>query len=592
MSDCIAVWATGDGVRVNPETGRYFEDRRDIHADYPSRDYKARNLVWSAAEGKVRLHAARNEFVAFQIVVEAEVPVSGIKVEMECLAGPDGRKLAGRNVALFKAWYVHVKQASTGYEAGSLGPGWYPDALLPAPTGKPIRFDLPDPDNAIGESHRNQSLWVDICVPRERQLAPPGIYTGTARVNWFGGERRISVELDVWDFALPDEGHLRGDIFNNSLQNMDSDMELRYYQMARQHRFEPGIAYYRPDIRVRGAEVSIEWTSYDGRVQKYLDGSAFTKAYGYWGPGYGVPIDHLLLPFDCGKKPAYRSAWPVRMPEQGPTSDFEAVWVETARQIREHFDADRHRRKVGKVVFLDGLDEAYYDEAYEKMIYYCELLRRSMDKGWFQYRIDGGYSREAVERLHPWVDLWICHTIAFNADTVAYARDKGVEVWCYGPMVYEKRENSACGSNTFLDLDLLTCRGLPWAAWKHRCGYCEWEFDCAADKAWTEALNWVTEHVEYNGSGLLIYRGEAIGSPDPIPSIRLKAQRRGFQDYEYFWLLREAGRGKEADALVNSILRAIPFGEASIGNTEIWWNDPEAWDRARVRAGEMLSDGR
>lgn len=47
---------------------------------------------------------------------------------------------------------------------------------------------------------------------------------------------------------------------------------------------------------------------------------------------------------------------------------------------------------------------------------------------------------------------------------------------------------------------------------------------------------------EYNGSGLLIYRGEPMGRSHPVPSIRLKAHRRGFQDYEYFWLLERAGR--------------------------------------------------
>jgi len=155
-------------------------------------------------------------------------------------------------------------------------------------------------------------------------------------------------------------------------------------------------------------------------------------------------------------------------------------------------------------------------------------------------------------------------------------------------MIYEREENSACGSNTFLDLDTLTCRGIGWAAWKHCCGYCEWEFEWNTDRSWTDPINWVTEHVEYNGSGLLIYRGDVIGSPGPVPSIRLKAHRRGFQDYEYFWLLREAGKEKEAHEIVSSVIYTAPFGEASVGNTEIWRNNPEAWDAARIRAGELL----
>ncbi|MGD8239404.1 MAG: DUF4091 domain-containing protein, partial [Armatimonadota bacterium] len=238
---------------------------------------------------------------------------------------------------------------------------------------------------------------------------------------------------------------------------------------------------------------------------------------------------------------------------------------------------------------------------YEKMIYYCKLLRRGLGDDWFQYRIDGGYSRRAMDRLHPFVDLWVCHTAGFDAQKMANFRGKGVETWFYGPMVYERRGNSACGSNTFTDLDLLTCRGVGWAAWKVRSGYCEWEFDALYDDegqlkrlaqpfdpAWTRAMNCRYGGKEYNGSGLLIYRGELDGSGRPIASIRLKAHRRGFQDYEYFWLLEQAGRREEADTLAGSIVTAVPFGKANWENTDIWQHDPEAWDAVRIKAGELL----
>jgi hypothetical protein len=40
----------------------------------------------------------------------------------------------------------------------------------------------------------------------------------------------------------------------------------------------------------------------------------------------------------------------------------------------------------------------------------------------------------------------------------------------------------------------------------------------------------------------------------PIPSIRLKAQRRGLQDYEYCWLLvKKKGGNRVVDDFVNSV---------------------------------------
>jgi len=591
----IRIWATGDGVRVSPATGRYLEDRTDIHADYPSGDYRSSNAVWDG--GRVRLRAARNEFVSFQVIVEADGPAAGIRVALDRLVGPDGAEIAGRNVALFKACYAHVTQASTGYERLSLGAGYYADALLPPAGGGPVGFDIPDPTGRIGAAQRNQTVWVDLYVPRDRADAPPGTYTGELTVTAPGFSKKVPVALEVWDFSLPEEIHCRGDIYNRTLLDMPDEQELGYYQMARRHRFQPGVPSYKPALTVNGTDVAIDWTGYDGRLRKYLDGSAFTAACGYWGPGEGLPLTHILLPFDCNKRNETGRAWPVPLPAEGRTKEYEAVWAETGRQFRAHFDAEAVLRKVEKIAFLDGLDESYNEAAYEKMRYYGDLLRRGMGKGWFRYRIDGGYSWEAMDGLCGHVDLWICHTAGFDAAKMAHFRTQGVEPWFYGPMIYERAGNSACGSNTFTDLDLLTGRGLGWAAWKYQCGYCEWEFDSCWDRPndcfdpernWTDAINFRKGDRAYNGSGLLIYRGSVVGSADPIPSVRLKAHRRGFQDYEYLWLLREAGRGDDADRLVNEIVHAMPFGHDAVGNVEIWKNNPEAWDAARIAAGEIL----
>ena len=102
------------------------------------------------------------------------------------------------------------------------------------------------------------------------------------------------MELTVWNFALPDETHCRGDIYNRSLLDMDDAQELGYYQMAHRHRFHPGVPAYKPDIRVDGTGVTIDWADYDGRLQKYFDGSAFIDQNGYWDPGYGAPIPHII----------------------------------------------------------------------------------------------------------------------------------------------------------------------------------------------------------------------------------------------------------------------------------------------------------
>jgi hypothetical protein len=186
--------------------------------------------------------------------------------------------------------------------------------------------------------------------------------------------------------------------------------------------------------------------------------------------------------------------------------------------------------------------------------------------------------------------LLVCHTVEFDIKDVEYYRTLGVETWFYGPMIYEQRKNSGCGSNTFLDLDLLVNRAIGWVGWKYQSGWVEWEFDWNAYASWYEAENFKEPKRIYNGSGQLIYRGVVMGYREPIASIRLKAQRRGLQDYEYFWLLSQATGGKAAsDDLVNSIVYKKPFGKGALLDTEIWKNNPEVWDEVRIAAGEKIA---
>ena len=172
----VELWAVSDGVRVNPVTGRLLEDRVDIHRDYPTGDYRSQNSVWDARTKTVSLKAARNEFVAFQLIIEASEPVDEIDVEPVELRHASGEVLSGRNVQLFKEWYVEVRRPSTGYEGTSLGPAWYPDALMPkrrARLNSGFPFSIPDLYNNI-PNQTNHGVWLDIFVPYEREKAPPG----------------------------------------------------------------------------------------------------------------------------------------------------------------------------------------------------------------------------------------------------------------------------------------------------------------------------------------------------------------------------------------------------------------------------------
>ena len=60
QTPAVRLWAVSDGVRVNPVTGQIYEQRADIHKDYPTGDFRQANSVWNAATKTVSLKVARN----------------------------------------------------------------------------------------------------------------------------------------------------------------------------------------------------------------------------------------------------------------------------------------------------------------------------------------------------------------------------------------------------------------------------------------------------------------------------------------------------------------------------------------------------
>jgi hypothetical protein len=48
-------------------------------------------------------------------------------------------------------------------------------------------------------------------------------------------------------------------------------------------------------------------------------------------------------------------------------------------------------------------------------------------------------------------------------------------------------------------------------------------------------------------------------------------------------------RKAASDGIVNAIIYRDPIGKAAMFDTEIWRNDPDEWERARMAAGERIA---
>lgn len=154
----------------------------------------------------IQLKAARGEYEAFQIVIQAPSEnLSNIDVIVSDLKNSDGSIIESQNIALYREHYIKLDRPS--HQEWSANPtrgkGWYADALIPfvdPDTGKDIQgaeLDAVPFELAAGY---NQPIWVDVYVPRS---ASAGEYQGTFSVKSDRGVEQGNINLTVWDFELP-----------------------------------------------------------------------------------------------------------------------------------------------------------------------------------------------------------------------------------------------------------------------------------------------------------------------------------------------------------------------------------------------------
>jgi hypothetical protein len=571
---------------------------------------------WIFDGAKVTLQAARGEYISFQLVLtnHTDKILKGIRVEMPPFGNGNSRFTI--KPELFLEWSVEVKTPSTGYPKASLSTGWYPDALIPF---KYIQDDsaavrwrwtyplwLPDFNNRI-DDQKSLIIWVDQYVPYTYEEAKPGLYSTQVNVTIDGVTKTIPVDLTVWNFAIDNENKFKASLQHEGfVRSMTAEQELAIYQLLKRNRIALLDPTYDPGLEVsKDSRVNIDWNAFDARLNKYFTGKAFTSDYGYdYGPGYGEPLETFVLPFDVYGKHG-TTGWPdVGKPDVERNPENKAIYIDCIKKVRNHFSNLIDPTKTEITVYLNGLDESYFPEAWDRMVYYGDIFREFYPEA--RFRIDGGYSEEALQIVKNSINSWASHTIEYNYETVRKYQDMGIRVWLYGPMLYESKVNSWVGSSTFMDLPLVNDRAISWSCWKYGTySWLSWGAGAGWVNGWYDPESWKDAskaraesdaeftYKKLNGNALLIYSPGIIPNVDgPCPSIRLKTMRNGVQEYEYMRLLSMADKKKDrVDSLVNSIIK-MPYGTNSIGNLDVWNFDAEQWDKCRIKMGEMINEAK
>lgn len=614
-NDSIPAWSISilpSSVRIDPSSNRIFDQ---LYSTGTTKNKIADSLLkknWVYNGKLASLHGARGEYVSFQLILTNKTgkPLKGINVSMKPFQNNDA--LISVLPELFLEWAVEVKTPSTGYQKVSLGAGWYPDALIPFKNiqqgNQSLKVNawvyplqLPDFNNRIIDQ-KSQIIWIDQYIPFEKTAAKSGLYTSGVSVTIDNVTRSIPVQLNVWDFAIPNEN-----LFKASLQHegfvseMDEKQELEIYQLMKRNRVCVMDPTYKPDMKKNGQNFTIDWQRFDKRMKKYLTGEAFTKKYSYdYGPGYGSPVETFLLPFDVYGKHDTKG-WPdVGKPDVERKKANRALYVDIVRKVRDHVRPMINLKTTDVTVYLNGLDESYFPEAWDRMAYYGDLFKKEYPEA--QFRVDGAHNDSAMQVIENDISSWAVHTIEFDENRLNKYTKMGIKQWLYGPMIYESKVNSWVGSSTFTDLPLVNDRAISWSVWKYKAqSWISWGIGAGWKAAWYDTETWKSvndggnaegyDEKKLNGNAMLIY------SPGIVPnvntacaSIRLKTMRDGVQEYEYMKMLTALDKSdNRVSKVVNTIINK-PFGDSAIGKLDVWSYNPEQWDGSRIKLGQLINE--
>lgn len=150
-------------------------------------------------KNSVSLESAKNEWESFILVFKPNKDLKDVRIELTDLQCGD-TKIPSSMWTVRKVEYVNVTHPTDNYGFT----GMWPDPLPLYKGGDTL-------ENGV-----NHPFWVSLKVPKQTVA---GKYKGKARLVANGWSQEVDVELNVWDFELPDTPTMRSG-FGLNMENV------------------------------------------------------------------------------------------------------------------------------------------------------------------------------------------------------------------------------------------------------------------------------------------------------------------------------------------------------------------------------------
>ncbi len=564
--------------------------------------YEHENYDFSV--GGVVLHAARNEVVAFQLIAHRLLAGAAeqLSVTLSPLQAAAGTFDSSANTDLFQAWYHPVKDGAYSWGPKSAvlpWPGNYPDALVPQTSGCKQPQTLFETVRVRQEVGSNTAIWLDLYVPANQ---PPGNYTGYLIVTSASGtSTRLPVSLHVHEATLPDQPSIDavGEVYVAYAQEGVGqlkasqpwiDMAHCYQRMAHQHRMVFIERWNHPTVD--------DWDAYRQYAGPMLDGSLFSPAKGYTGPGQNTPLS------------VWRTPWPQvfngRVTELPSDTELRHFERNSARWQKEVLTNNWLSTRYFAYVFdeVDGpvdnsgadvkLSRTLIENAHRAM----QDVQQAIDRGADEVPIDLMWTSHSDPR--QWLGdeevdlvgitrLWVPNASAAPSEFLQQRMQAGERAWFYH------------SGHPSVGVHAINASGIDMRSW----GVITARYQLDGNLMW--AVNLGDIEFPYRlpvykrgddrfGNGVLVYPGNLLPEvgfaaiPGPVPSMRLKAWRRGLQDAE----LAELARANGHDVKVQHLLRKlVPVALADAHDRGVreaqWSQNPADWVDLKINLLQLAS---
>jgi hypothetical protein len=440
--------------------------------------------------------------------------------------------------------------------------GWIPDALIPT-DAMPGKGGFPV---EVGPS-RNQGFWIDLYLPRDQKSFPAGLYQGTVQV-FEKGElvNKIPLELTLLPGYLPDEN-------KTNIWLYTSDVYSYFPELSRQ-RVDELLKFegHRHRIDVVGG-FDANTSPFSEEIMKnykaWLDGTAFTAAKGYWGPGQGI-----------GEK-----IFPVGMYGSNVMGN-----EKTEVQHQADLWVNWFKENAPKAIYFWYLTDEPPRSRYPWIIERGDWINSNPGSGKdlpvFTTR---GYQQD----LAGAIDIFASGT-GVDLKNLPAAREKGGDYWFYNG--YRPRYGSVILEGAAVDF-----RVNSWVLYKYgiNCHFIwhgtHWRHNSQGPKGnlqqnvFQNPMTFANFGANSygNGDGILFYPGhmpyypeEDRGLNSVLPSIRLKNIRRGQQDALIMWMAEQKiGREK----VIEIISKVLPRALSEVDSKEAvpWSEHGDDYDKVR-----------